>query len=258
MRVLVVGDIRLFRDGLAHYLRRVPNVSVAGVAKTRADAVSQCREVKPDIALVDMAMPESMRVVREIGEVGAGARVVALSVPDDDGAVIACAEVGIAAYVAREGSLDDLIATLHSVMRDEALVSPRIAGALLRRLGDVATGRTMSTAASPLTQREEEIAALVADGQSNKQIARSLHIRLPTVKNHVHNILEKLDVGRRTDVARRLARPGPAANPAGPGWQRTGSRSVDEPSMNPGNHRFGVGEARESSVLVMDHATGDR
>jgi DNA-binding NarL/FixJ family response regulator len=147
--------------------------------------------------------------------------------------VIACAEAGIAAYVAREGSLDDLVATLHSVMRGEARVSPRIAAVLLRRVGDMATGRAQRVRASPLTERETEIAGLVADGLSNKQIARRLRIRLPTVKNHVHNILEKLEVGRRTEIgaALGLVTEAPAAIRERPVWRRSGSMSGSR--MNP-------------------------
>lgn len=246
MRVLVIGDIRLFRDGLAHYLRRVPNVTVVGVAKERTSAVSQCRELQPDVALVDMAMPEGMLAVREIGDIGAGIRVVALSIPDDGGAVIACAEVGVSAYVARDGSLDDLVSTLYDVMRGEAQVSPRIAGALLRRLGDVASGRCAPTSSSPLTPREEEIASLVADGLSNKQIARRLRIRVPTVKNHVHNILEKLNASRRMEIARRRGQAGQRLGPSALEWSRNesgppetvqdGSRSNAGSGVDPGDH----------------------
>lgn len=231
MRVVVIGDIRLFCEGLAHYLRRVPGITVAGTAKSKTEALSKCRSLEPDIALVDMAMPDSMGAVRELGEAVEGTVIVGISVPDEGGAVIACAEAGVSAYVAREGSLDDLAETLKSVMRGEAPVSPRIAAALLRRIANTARGggSAAATETSLLTEREAEVAGLVGDGLTNKQIARRLRIRLPTVKNHVHNILEKLNVSRRTQIAGRLA-DGDRGMASGPhDW----SRSDPDPRMHP-------------------------
>jgi two-component system, NarL family, nitrate/nitrite response regulator NarL len=205
MQVVLAGDIRLLCDGLVHYLRRVPGVTVAGVARTGAEAISQSIAQKPDIVLIDMAMPESLQVVRQIATRAPNVRIVALCVPDDGRAVIACAEAGISAYVSREGSLEDLVGTLKCVMRGEAPVAPHIAAALLQRVSKIAGGAVDERSNSPLTTREEEIAGLLEKGMSNKQIARELDIRLPTVKNHVHHILEKLQVSRRADLNRRQA-----------------------------------------------------
>lgn len=248
MRVVVIGDIRLFCDGLAHYLRRVPGVTVAGVAKSGREAVATCRELEPDIALVDMAMTESMVAVRELGEAAPRTSIVGISVPEEGGAVIACAEAGVSAYVAREGSLDDLASTLKSVMRGEAPVSPRIAAALLRRLADTARGtaRPSSAVPSPLTAREEQIADLVGEGLSNKQIARRLRIRLATVKNHVHNILEKLDVSRRTQIAGRLAGVAGGAAPAKAEWSRPGNGSMHSSALDPPAHSARAARRRGS------------
>lgn len=248
MRVVVIGDIRLLCDGLAHYLRRVPNVTVAAVAESRPAALEKCRRLEPDIALVDMAMPESMDTVRQLGEAAPETRIVGISVPEEGGAVIACAEAGVSAYVAREGSLEDLTRTLANVMRGEAQVSPRVAAALLRRLADLGRGGGESgvSAASPLTNREAEIAELVRAGLSNKQIARQLRIRLPTVKNHVHNILEKLNVSRRTQIAGRLGRPESGAGPSEPEWSRRRSGSEPGSRMNPADHSRARSGARSS------------
>jgi DNA-binding NarL/FixJ family response regulator len=155
--------------------------------------------------LIDMAMPDSLATVRELAGLASCGRVVALSVPEHERTVLACAEAGIAAYVLREGSLADLVATVRGAVLGEAAISPRIAASMLRRLATLAHDLAPQPAVV-LTAREMEVAALLGDGLSNKQIGARLNIELATVKNHVHNVLEKLHVHRRGEAARHLHR----------------------------------------------------
>ena len=143
--------------------------------------------------------------MRALRDARPDAHVVALGVPEDESEVIACAEAGAAGLVTLEGSLDDLEAMLESVGRGETLCSPRVAAALLRRVAALADDHAASGHAR-LTAREREIVQLVDRGLSNKEIARELQIELTTVKNHVHNILDKLHVRRRADAAARVRR----------------------------------------------------
>ncbi len=193
IRVLVVSDIRLYRDGLAHILAAEPRLAVVGTA---ADVPAALREVAahaPDVALVDMAMPQSVEAVRGIIASRPGVKVVAL------------AEAGVAGYVARAASVQDLVHTLEGVGRGELLCSAQAAAALWRRVGSLAaTGSGARHASSALTLREREIGALLEAGLSNKDIATRLGIEVATVKNHVHNLLEKLDVHRRGQAVARL------------------------------------------------------
>jgi two-component system nitrate/nitrite response regulator NarL len=129
---------------------------------------------------------------------------VALGVPEQEESVIRCAEAGIAAFVTRESSLPELVRVLQSALRGETLCSPSMARALLGRLATLAAEREPKPATAVLTVREVEILGLIDEGLSNKQIAARLVIELPTVKNHVHNILGKLDVRRRGDAAKQL------------------------------------------------------
>jgi DNA-binding NarL/FixJ family response regulator len=131
-----------------------------------------------------------------------------LSVTESERTVIDCAEAGVAAYVMRDESIEQLVETLAGVARREARCSPRLAGMLLRRVTELAANGHVPERPGepPLTQREREVLGLLADGLTNKQIAHRLSIEMPTVKNHVHSILGKLDVHRRTEAVAWLHR----------------------------------------------------
>jgi DNA-binding NarL/FixJ family response regulator len=130
---------------------------------------------------------------------------VALALPEAEADVIACAEAGASGYVPREGTLDDVEAVIESVARGEALCSPRIAATLLRRIAATAAERQPAPSEMRLTSREMEIIDLIDEGLSNKEIAQRLCIAVPTVKNHVHSILDKLHVHRRAEAVARLS-----------------------------------------------------
>ncbi len=207
-RVLVVAEIRLFREGLAEMLRAEPEIDVVATAAGADEAVRALRQLAPDVALVDMAIPDNKWLVRALVEAVPGACIVALAVPEIEREVLACAEVGVAGYVTRDGSIEDVVAAVESAARGEVLCSPRMAARLFQRVATLALERSPNIE-SRLTTRELEILDLIDQGLSNKEIARRLTIQLSTVKNHVHNILEKLNVSRRSEAAARAraARP---------------------------------------------------
>ena len=215
MRIVVAGDIRLYRDGVALHLAHEPEFGVVGVACDRSELMRRVREERPAIVVLDMAMAESLEAVRELWREAPDVSVIAITVPELEGAVIACAEAGIAGYVLREGSLDDLRRAIDSVARGESIVSPKMAASLLRRVSTLAADRAAPPAIEELTVREREIVGLIEQGLANKQIAARLNIELATVKNHVHRILEKLDVTRRGEIAARLRHQGASS----PGFQ---------------------------------------
>ena len=204
IRILVAGDVRLYREGLAHELARRPQMEIVGCASGRAEVLSLLAALAVDVLLLDMAMPESIATLRDIGRAASAVRVVALAVPEVEPAVMACAEAGIAGYVARDGSLEQLVDAVHHAARGESLLPPRFAATLLRRVSALAGHEAPRKAPPLLTDRELEIASLVAMGLSNKQIAARLCIEVPTVKNHVHSILEKLHADRRGEISLRL------------------------------------------------------
>jgi DNA-binding NarL/FixJ family response regulator len=170
-------------------------VAVASANACR-DALSR---LDPSVLVLDAVADEALAVARSVREAPTG--VIALGITEQEPEVLAFAEVGVSAYVTREQSLDGLIAAIVAVAGGEARCTPRIAGILLRHVASLAGERERQECRSVhLTPREAEILSLVTSGLTNKQIARELAIELPTVKNHVHNILEKLGVCSRTQA----------------------------------------------------------
>ena len=213
-RVFVVAEIRLYREGLAELLGHRPGLAVAGTAAGLDEALRGARAARPDVVLLDMAMLDGIATARTLARVSPDARVVALAVPESERHVIACAEAGIVGYVSREASLADLVAAIEGAARGEAHCSPRMVASLLRRLGALSLERSGDEPRAHLTARELEIVGLIDRGLSNKEIAQALCIGLPTVKNHVHHILEKLGAERRSQAAARVRAMRYGAGPA--------------------------------------------
>jgi DNA-binding NarL/FixJ family response regulator len=210
IRIVVVAEIRLYREGLAEMLRGEQGLEVVGTAAGADEAVRILRTVAPDIVLLDMGIPDNAWLVRALVAAVPGTRVVALAVPEIEREVLACAEAGVAGYVTRDASIEDVVAAVQSAARGEVLASPRMVATLFERVATLALERSPQTIESRLTARELEILDLIDRGLSNKEIARLLTIELSTVKNHVHNILDKLNVSRRSEAAarRRVAQVG--------------------------------------------------
>ena len=204
IRVLVAADVRFYREGLAQGLGAQDDIVVLGTVADGDEMLERVREIAPDIVLLDVAMPETLALVRTLSRNVPPVRVVGIAIPEVDEDVIACAEAGMHGYVPREASLEDLLASLRSVAAGELLCSPRIAATLQRRVTALASAWRPEAPLARLTARELEIVQLIDKGLSNKEIARTLFIEVSTVKNHVHHILEKLGVRRRGQAAARM------------------------------------------------------
>jgi two-component system nitrate/nitrite response regulator NarL len=203
LRLLVVVEVRLYGEALALALARDHGFDVVGVAERRDDAVAALGS-KPDLVLLDMSVPGATEVARLAARQDVGAGVLALAVPDRVDAVVACAEAGISAYVPTPAPLRELAVALEEAVRGETRCSPQVAAGLMRRVATLTAERPGLPRSSPLTAREEEIVILIDEGLSNKEIGQRLYIEVATVKNHVHSILEKLKVNRRTQAAARM------------------------------------------------------
>ncbi len=207
-RTLVVSSVRLLRDGLAIALSHNGTLDVVGVSEATLDAVLSAMgssgTQRPEVVLLDFGRPEAVDLARQLAERVPDVTMVALAVSDAEADVRAYAAAGIRGFVPSGGSIDDVIATVAHAVRGEVLCSPRLAASMLRGL--LATGGVPSPPpdAEVLTRREREIVALVDQGLSNKEIGSRLQIGTATVKNHVHHILEKLEVPRRGQAAARL------------------------------------------------------
>jgi len=158
--------------------------------------------LQPDALLLDLTCRGALEIPRRAQQILPGVRVIAFAVADVDENVLACAEAGISSYVTQSGSSGDLVAAVRAALRGELMCSPRIAGLLFSRMATIRDGRSVASADALLTPREREIAGMLARNLPNKEIARQLRLGSTTVKNHVHSILQKLNIHRRGDVAR--------------------------------------------------------
>jgi DNA-binding NarL/FixJ family response regulator len=205
MRVLVVSENRLHGEGLALRLSVEPGIRAVGPHESirRTLPLASSREV--DVVLVDV-VPTPDNQCELAAAVRSAPRVpfVTLAEADSETEILAWAEAGASAIVDRKGTPVELTAVLEAAIRGVALCSPRVAGALLRRVQSLARDRRPVDGTARLTQRERDVLVLIGHGMSNKQIARHLGLQLPTVKNHIHNIFEKLEVSSR-DMAVALA-----------------------------------------------------
>lgn len=204
IRVLIVADVRLYREGVAEILRNEGNIELVGTAGQVEEALRKIDATKPGVVLLDLAMPDSFATARLILQSYPDIHVVALAAPEVDERIIAYAEAGFSGFVPRDGTLTDLVDAVTAPQKGELRCSPHAARNLLRRIAALAAEDTSPADSRRLTNREAEIAGLIKRGLTNKEIASELYIAVSTVKNHVHSILEKLHVHRRGEVAWRL------------------------------------------------------
>jgi two-component system, NarL family, nitrate/nitrite response regulator NarL len=204
--VVVIAGTRLYREGLVGMLGRHARVEVLGSAPDVLGGIEQAIARRADVLLLDVGTPGASGELRRIGDAVPEARVVVFAIADSEEVVIRCAEAGAAGYVPREATLAELVAILEGVMHDELVCPPRIAGTLLRRVCELAREKDPEATDEVvrLTSREMQIVGLIDEGLSNKEIAARLQIELPTVKNHVHHVLDKLGVSRRGEAAARV------------------------------------------------------
>lgn len=196
--VYIASHVRLYREALAGSLIRHGGLRVAGQG-FGDEALAELVALQPDVLLLDLSASNSLAVPRRAQQSCPGLRVVAFAVAEVDTDVLACAKAGICGYVAQDGSVADVVDTVLRAVAGELVCPPGIAALLFRRVAILELEDRLAQA--PLTAREEEIAALLAYGLSNKHIARRLCVSGATVKNHVHNILQKLKLERRSEVA---------------------------------------------------------
>jgi len=200
--VFVLVAVRLYRDGIADALRRDDRFRLVGTAASLEDAEQSLRHLvrAPDVTLVDVELPEGAAVARVLRAGWPSAGIVVLAVREAVEDILSWAEAGVSGIVSREATLAELLDAVEAAARAEVITSPAVTAVLLRRVASLAGTRSGGEGPA-LTRRERQIVRLLARGLSNKEIASELRLEVPTVKNHVHNILEKLRVAHRADAA---------------------------------------------------------
>jgi DNA-binding NarL/FixJ family response regulator len=201
--LLIVSEVRLLREGIADVIERKSGLWVAGLCASLSDALLRIGECPWATVLLDASFPRGLDAVRTILAADPEASVVVFAVSETEENIVAWAKAGAVGYIPTTAALSELAGFIESVIRGEQICSAAVASRLMRRLGSAGAGedRSGSRLALTLTGREHEIIHMISEGLSNKEIARRLNIELSTTKSHVHNLLGKLGLQRRGQVA---------------------------------------------------------
>ena len=214
IRVMIIDDNRLVREGLRVLLDEQPDLRVVAAAEDRATGLHQVAEFTPHIVLVDAALDngDSFEFVALLRRTASEVKVIVMDLlpaPED---VIEFVKAGANGFIMKDATVEDLVSTIRSVALGADVVPPALTGTLLSHIAQQAAAvRQVPGAADAvrMTKREKEIMNLIAEGMSNKEIAQNLNIATYTVKSHVHNILEKLALHSRLQIAAYTHRAGP-------------------------------------------------
>jgi len=211
IKILLVNEIRLMGNVIAAALEDEPDIQVVGCVTNLEEALKIAQEKNVDVALVSTRLPDqgALKLTSAITEIAPATKVLALGLTEEKKRVLRYVEAGAAGYILKEDSLDDLIENVRAAVDDKVFVSPEIAAAMMERLSDLAQMfsdvENSVTDEAGLTSRELEVLELIGKDLTNQQISEQLVIEVGTVKNHVHSILEKLNVSSRGEAAAYLA-----------------------------------------------------
>jgi two-component system nitrate/nitrite response regulator NarL len=201
IRLLIVDNHTLFRQGLVSLLQSEPGFQVIGEAGSGEEALDLARQLQPDVVLMDVKMPGigGVEATRRLLELMPPARVLMLTVSEEEESLFAAIHAGARGYILKNADADELLEGIRRVHAGEAMISPAMTFRLMQVLRS--GGAPASASELPLTPREQDVFHLLVRGASNREIAESLTISENTVKTHVRNILDKLELDNRVEVA---------------------------------------------------------
>ena len=204
IRVLVVDDHALFRRGLQMVLEQEPDIEVVGEASDGSEAVETAAETLPDIVLMDVRMPKrgGIDACTAIHDVAPSTKIIMLTISDEEADLYDAIKAGAMGYLLKEISIEEVASAIRAVHGGQSLISPSMASKLLTEFAAMVkkTDERQQVPAPRLTDREMEVLKLVAKGLNNRDIAKQLFISENTVKNHIRNILEKLQLHSRMEA----------------------------------------------------------
>lgn len=202
-RILVVEDHVILREGLVSLFKPQPDFQVVGEAGSVAEAVSACRRLKPDLVLMDYTLPDGTgpEATRSILSENPSVGIVFLTIHEDDEQLFAAIQSGACGYLLKNVPVAKMMEALRGLRRGEAPLSREMTGRLVAHMAHLAEPGSKSAGSSALlTRREVDVIRMVAKGSSNQEIAGALFVSINTVKNHIHNMLEKLGMKNRRDL----------------------------------------------------------
>lgn len=219
-RVVVADDQTVVREGIVMLLGLLPGIEVVGAAGDGEQAVKLVAELAPDVVLMDLRMPrcDGVEATRRIRAEHPGTQVVVLTTYADDDSLFPALKAGARGYLTKDAGGDEIVRAVHSVLSGDAGLSPSIQRRLLERLSQPEPPQPTSTPVEPpdgLTAREVEVLALIAEGLSNQEIARALHVSTATVKTHINNLFAKTGLKDRAQAVRYAYAKGLVRPPTG-------------------------------------------
>lgn len=202
IRVLICDDHALFRRGLVMVLESEDGIEVVAEAEDGEDAIAKAAEAAPDVILMDVRMPKMSGIdaTRAIADVVPAAKILMLTVSDEEEDLYEAVKAGATGYLLKEISIEEVANAIRAVITGQSLISPSMASKLLSEFNNLAKAAQQKVLAPKLTDRELQVLKLVAQGLSNREVAEQLYISENTVKNHVRNILEKLHLHSRMEA----------------------------------------------------------
>ena len=202
IKVLIVDDHEMVRDGLSVMMEREEDFTVVGEAQNGLEAVEKTKALNPDVVLMDLRMPEmdGVEAMRQIRAVQDDVKFLVLTTYDSDEYIFDAIEAGAKGYLLKDTSREELFRAVRTVNRGESLIEPAVVSRLLDRLTELSHRAAHGPEHGALSEREVEVLQLMARGSANKQIASDLSITESTVKTHVANIFQKLEVSHRTEA----------------------------------------------------------
>ncbi|AYC37995.1 MULTISPECIES: response regulator transcription factor [Streptomyces] len=219
-RVVVADDQTVVREGIVMLLGLLPGIEVVGAAGDGEQAVQLVAELAPDVVLMDLRMPrcDGVEATRRIRAEHPGTQVVVLTTFADDDSLFPALKAGARGYLTKDAGGDEIVRAVHSVLSGDAGLSPSIQRRLLERLSQPEPPQPTATSVEPpdgLTAREVEVLALIAEGLSNQEIARALHVSTATVKTHINNLFAKAGLKDRAQAVRYAYAKGLVRPPTG-------------------------------------------
>lgn len=204
IRLTIIVRYQLLGECLAHALASQQDIDIEAIVLNVRDTIFTLRSNKSDVALMDVAIPDDLmlEIIKMISLELPDVKLIVFGLGDADDRILNCIEAGAKGYISMDASLADLITSIRAACQGEVICSPRLAYQVFSRIAQLAPRRSNRIILDllNLTPREIEILRLIADGISNKQIAEKLNLSFYTVKNHVHNILEKLRLSNRSEL----------------------------------------------------------
>ena len=207
IKILVVDDHPVIREGIASMLKREPDFKIVGEATNGLEAIERVRELSPDVVLMDLRMPEmdGVEAMTKIREEKPEVKFIILTTFSDDEYIFKGIAAGARAYLLKDAPRDELFSAIRAVSRGESQIQPVVASRVLDKLAELSK---KTPSAETLSEREIEVLRLMASGVSNKDIADQLSITQSTVKTHITSIFQKLNVTTRTEAVTTALRKG--------------------------------------------------